>query len=79
MGKMDIDPIDEDAAHDFMLEDEDFEDDGSEAARHLAEGRPIYYAEPETPAGLVIRESPDGSRVYVRLDGQGGLVVVGPV
>ncbi|WP_407549688.1 hypothetical protein [Xanthomonas euvesicatoria] len=33
--------------------------------RCLAAGEPIYYFEDDTPEGLVIRESPDGTRVLV--------------
>jgi hypothetical protein len=67
-----------DAAHAFMLDDEDFAYDDSEARGHLAEGRPIFYLEPNTPKGLVVRERPDGGRDLVELDDQGGYRVVGP-
>jgi hypothetical protein len=77
MGKMDIDLAAEEAAHAFMMEDADFDDDGSEAARHLAEGRPIYFVECDTPKGLVVRQSPDGSRDLVRLDADRSIQVVG--
>ncbi len=79
MVKMEIDLAREEVAHAFMLEDADFADDDSEARRHLAAGRPIFYVEPETPEGTVIRESPDGSRDYVQLDGHGGYRVIRPV
>lgn len=78
MGKIDPTKMLLEAAHAFMLEEADFADDDSEARRHLAAGRPIFYVEPETPAGMVIRESPDGSRDYVQLDGHGGYKVVRP-
>ncbi len=40
-----------------------------EAARdHLAAGYPIYYSESDTPAGLIIKEYPDGRRELVRFD-----------
>ena len=67
------------AAHAFMLEDEDFAYDDSEARAHLAEGRSIFYIEETTPKGLVIREQPDGTRDLVALDDDGGFKVVGPV
>lgn len=79
MGRMDADFARQEAAHAFMMEDEDFADDDSEARRHLAAGRPIFYMEPETATGLVIREGPDGAKDYVMLDEQGGYKVVGPV
>ena len=79
MGKMDIDPIDEDGAHAFMMEDEDFADDGAVARDTLASGRPIYYTEPWTPPGLVVRESPDGRKYLLRVDGEGAIHVVGSV
>lgn len=40
-------------------------DDGSEAHSHLAAGRPIYYAKPDTPRDRVIKEYPDGRRQLV--------------
>ena len=52
---------------------------GSEARRHLEAGRPIYYMEPNTPKGLVIREYPDGRREFVRLDQNGAIEVVEPI
>ena len=78
MGRMDNDLARQNAAHEFMLEDADFADDGSEALRHLAAGRPIFYVEPETPGDMVIRECPDGSKDYVQADGHGGYRVIGP-
>ena len=41
--------------------------DGSEAARHLAAGRPIYYADPAYP-GKLVKKFPDGRRQVVRFD-----------
>jgi hypothetical protein len=39
------------------------------AARELlAEGWPVYYVEDDTPAGLVVKEHPDGRRQWVRGD-----------
>ncbi|MBS9435037.1 hypothetical protein [Photorhabdus hainanensis] len=40
-------------------------DDGSEARAHLNAGEPIYYAEFDTPAGMVIKEYPGGRRELV--------------
>jgi len=37
-------------------------DEGAAVRAHLAAGRPIYYREADTPAGLVIRKNPDGTR-----------------
>jgi hypothetical protein len=67
-----------DAADVFMLEDEDFAYDDSEARRHLAAGRPIYYAEANTPEGLMVRESPDGRKELIQVDADGAFRVVGP-
>jgi hypothetical protein len=78
LGKIDPDQARLDAAHAFMLEDDDFEDDGAEARRHLAAGRPIYYVEPGTPKGLVVRESPDGRKDLVQVDPDGSYRVIGP-
>lgn len=79
MGKLDPSQARLDAAHAFMLEEADFADDDSEARRHLAAGRPIFYMQPDTPGGLVIRESPDGSKDFVELSDDGGYRVVRPV
>jgi hypothetical protein len=78
MGEMDIDLAAEEAAHAFMMEDADFEDDGAEARNTLAMGRPIYYTEPGTPSGLVVRESPDGRKDLLRVEPDGSFHVVGP-
>lgn len=43
-------------------------DDGAAAKAHLAAGHPIYYREPDTPAGLCIKEYPNGSRELVTFD-----------
>ncbi len=67
------------AAHAFMLEDDDLIDDGGEARRHLAAGRPIYFADASTPCGHVVRESPDGLKELVKVEGDGAFKVVGPV
>ncbi len=78
VGKLDLDPAREAAAHAFMLDDADFDDDGAEAASHLAAGRPIYFTEPSTPKGLVVRQNPDGRRDLMRLAPDGYLQVVRP-
>lgn len=58
---------------DFMAEFERdlAEENGEAAERHLAAGRSISYREPETPAGMVIREYPDGRRELLRCDPDG--------
>ena len=33
---------------------------------HLAAGFPVYYSEADTPAGLLVKEHPDGRRELVR-------------
>jgi hypothetical protein len=68
----------QDAADAFMLDDDDLIDDGAEARRHLAAGRPVYYAEADTPEGLVVRESPDGSKDLIRVDPDRVVRVIGP-
>jgi hypothetical protein len=41
--------------------------DGEFAVReHLAAGFPVYYSEFDTPAGLLVKEHPDGRRELVR-------------
>lgn len=41
--------------------------DGEFAVReHLAAGFPVYYSESDTPAGLLVKEHPDGRRELVR-------------
>lgn len=78
VGKIDPELSRSDAAHAFMMEDEDFADDGAEARNTLASGRPIYYTQPSTPPGLVVRESPDGRKDLLRVDADGSIHVVGP-
>lgn len=41
-------------------------DDGRAAREHLDAGRPVYYRERSTPAGLLIERHPDGRRELVR-------------
>lgn len=40
---------------------------GAAAEAHLRAGRAIYYSEPGTPEGLMIREMPDGQKCLVRI------------
>jgi len=47
----------------------------SPAEDHLKAGNPIYYADPDTPDGLVIKHYPDGHRELVRWDGNSVVVV----
>lgn len=49
--------------------------DDSAARALLAEGIPIYYSEDDTPAGLTIKEHPDGRRQLVRFDPSGDEVI----
>lgn len=49
--------------------------DGSAALARLAAGYPIYYSEPDTPAGLVIKRHPCGRRELVRCDPAGDQVI----
>lgn len=41
-------------------------DDGAAAQEHLDAGHPIYYAEDDTPADLLIKEHPGGRRELIR-------------
>ncbi|MFC4339218.1 hypothetical protein [Cupriavidus numazuensis] len=50
-------------------------DDDTEAARHLSQGRAIYISDPHYP-GRAIREHPDGRRELMRLDMASGQLVV---
>ncbi|MDR5803490.1 hypothetical protein P9292_25940 [Caballeronia sp. LZ001] len=51
-------------------------DDGRAAREHLAAGRPIYYRETDTPAGVCIKKFPDGHREWVTFDRRTGLEAV---
>lgn len=46
-------------------------EDDFAAREHLAAGFPIYYGEDDTPAGMVVKEYPDGRRELVRFDEDG--------
>ena len=50
-------------------------DDGAAAKEHLQAGFPIYYAKDDTPAGLLIKEHPNGRRELVRFDRAGDEVI----
>lgn len=50
-------------------------DDGAAAQEHLEAGFPIYYANDDTPAGLLIKEHPDGRRELVEFDEAGDHVI----
>jgi len=50
-------------------------DDGAAARKHLAAGRPIYYTEDDTPAGLLVKKHPDGRRELVKFDEAGDQVI----
>ncbi len=49
--------------------------DDSAARAHLAAGRAIYYVDDGTPAGLQIKEYPDGRRELVRFHRSGDEVI----
>lgn len=51
-------------------------DEGTAVRRHLSAGRPVYFREPLTPAGHVIRKNPDGSCQLVRFTAGGSELVV---
>lgn len=51
-------------------------DDGGRAADdHLRSGFPIYYAEDDTPSGMMIKEHPDGRRELVSGYGESEQVI----
>lgn len=50
-------------------------DDGAAAKEHLQAGFPIYYAKDDTPAGLLIKEHPNGRRELVRFHRAGDEVI----
>ncbi len=50
-------------------------DDGQAARERLAAGLPIYIRDETTPAGLVIKQYPDGRRELVAFDQSGEKVV----
>lgn len=50
-------------------------DDGAAAKEHLQAGFPIYYAKDDTPAGLLIKEHPNGRRELVRFNRAGDEVI----
>lgn len=60
----------------WQLISDGIERDGDRVARsHLAAGFPIYMSRPDTPAGTVIREKPDGTRALVRFGADGEHIV----
>ena len=61
-------PIDPDDELADLIENGVLNDDGAVARSHLEAGFPIYYSEPETPEGVIIKEYPDGRRELVRFD-----------
>jgi hypothetical protein len=65
----------EDEAFWVAFESELMHDDGAAAKEHLAAGFPIYFRDADTPAGLVIKEYPDGRRELVYFDLNGEKVV----
>lgn len=50
-------------------------DDNTAARELLAAGIPIYYSEPDTPRGLVIKRHPCGRHELVRFDPAGDQVI----
>ncbi len=69
-----ITPADDEAFW-AAFEAELMNDDGAAAKEHLAAGFPIYFRDADTPAGLVIKEYPDGRRELVCFDLNGEKVV----
>jgi hypothetical protein len=65
----------EDEAFWAAFESELMHDDGAAAKEHLAAGLPIYFREADTPAGLVVKDYPDGRRELVYFDQTGEKVV----
>jgi hypothetical protein len=64
-------PIDPDAELAEIIEHAALNDDGAAARWHLEAGFPVYYSEPETPEGVIIREYPGGRRELVRFNLEG--------
>ncbi len=64
-----------DALEQLWRDLEKIDGDDSAAREHLAAGRPIYICEDDTPAGLVIKEYPDGRRELVRFHRNGDEVI----
>jgi len=68
-------PVDPDDELADLIEQAVLDDDGTAARSHLDAGFPIYYSEAETPAGVVVKQYPDGRRELVRFDVNGEHVV----
>lgn len=51
---------------------------GDAAAEHLAAGRPVYYADPQSDE-TNIRKWPDGRKERIRLGDDDEIIVIGPV
>jgi len=52
------------------------QDNGQAVKDLLAKGIAVYYSDDETPAGLLIREQPDGNRQLVRVNFDGDDTVI---
>ena len=65
----------QDAALWSVLSAEGGADVGQAARERLAAGLPIYFREPVTPAGQVIKQYPDGRRELVTFDRSGERLV----
>ena len=61
-------PIDPDAELAAIIENAALNDDGAAARSHLEAGFPVYYSEPDTPTGVIIKEYPGGRRELVHFD-----------
>ena len=61
-------PIDPDAELASIIENAAINDDGAAARGHLEAGFPVYYSDPDTPNGVIIKEYPGGRRELVRFD-----------
>lgn len=64
-------PFDPDAELAAIIENAALNDDGAAARAHLEAGFPVYYSEPDTPEGVIIKEYPGGRRELVRFDHDG--------
>jgi len=51
-------------------------DDGRAVKDLLSKGIAVYYSDDDTPAGLLIREQPDGTRQLVQINFDGDDTVV---
>ena len=79
MNKVDVSKLDTMSEEEERLFWRDFtddlaNDDGAEAKRHLAAGRPIYYYD-ERHRDALVKEHPDGRRQLVTFEGDTEVVL----